>query len=108
MAGLDFFHGLIMLDHQPPPPDGLAPDCAFEEGAKGIVAQNSDDNGIVCAGKSAGRPFRELGEVEKEYCLNLIFPRRGLGVEAREWNEEAEKKHPPEKGSPAARGRGLG
>jgi hypothetical protein len=43
------------------------------EAAEGIVAQDADAEGLIGAGEGAGRPLDELGEVEKEDGLDLVF-----------------------------------
>ena len=65
MAGLDFFHRLVVLHNEFATPDGLILHRAFEEGPKGIAAQHPDHNRIVRARKRFRGPFRELREIEE-------------------------------------------
>jgi len=50
----------------------------IEIGAERVVAEDADGQGRVRIGEGFGRPFDELGKIEKEACLDLVF--ESLGV----------------------------
>src|SRR6478672_1368530 len=74
---------LELLDDQRMILNGFISHRFFKIIAKGIVAQDADDDRGFCLGESSRRPFDELGEVKNEGCLDLILTRlRGLGEAA--------------------------
>ncbi len=74
--------------------DGLSLHRMLQRVTEGILTEDANIDGIGGASKRLCRPFDELGEVEKEGRLHLVFieglPLRGLDVRAAQQEGQAE------------------
>ena len=93
MAGLA--RRLEFLDFKGPILDSFAAGGVLQIMAENVLSQHSNGDWRFGIGKSPGWPFHELGEIEKERRLDLIFLRRFLAQDLEAENEAQKQNRCP-------------
>src|SRR5438132_4398026 len=95
MAGPQALLPLQAPDRELPAIDGFAIDRLIDGAAKGVLAEDADDERGAAVAEGFGRPLDELGEVIEKGGFDLIFTRRlAWRLSARQATRQGEREHP--------------